>query len=125
MRTVLNRYDDHGNKQGLVQDDGAQVTIDKKAGSGDDALTWRFDPNLPQPLYYESRTDQDDVHRTVLNRFDDHPNGPPKSLGQSHSSMGTKDTEDDAGDLDNAKYKHQFEGHNDYNAAAGAKNHYP
>ena len=35
------------------------------------------------------------------------------------------DVPDHAGDLDDAKYKHQFNGHNDYNANAPAANHYP
>ena len=105
MRTRLNRYDDVPAKQSLHQskDDGAQVTIDKKEGNEENELTWRFDPNLPQPLYYETRTDKDDAMRTVLNRYDDHPNpslvkkGEPGKVmnsaaqKESHSSMSSNE----------------------------------
>ena len=51
------------------------MTNDKKEGDEDNELTFRFDPSkMPQPLTYETRTGQDDAMRTVLNRYDDHPN---------------------------------------------------
>ena len=85
MRTVLNRYDDHANGpppkssalnlKTKIKDDGVRVTNDKNEGNEDNELTFRFDPGkMPQPIVYENRTNQDDAMRTVLNRFDDHPN---------------------------------------------------
>ena len=48
-----------------------------------------------------------------------------KSKDDTEGGSDAEKVPDHAGDLDNAKFKHQFEARNDYNANAKANNHYP